>query len=742
MCGVFLRSTTVLVVLVAGIVPLAPVARAEDEVEKLDLSLQWMPGDAAFYVAVLRNREQVEAAANSQAWKKLKELPAVQHAWRLAHAKLQEPESPLAPLLALYQRPENRELVRLLGDMASEEIFCLGGDSWIRFADVAGQLAGTLQFNPATMMLKAQGKQEEAAKLQAKMILKALAEHADALQIPDVVIGCKISDVSRAETQLKRVEDWLHRQADRNEKLKGRVDRRKVADGDFLTLTLSGSMIPWDEWLEDTEDYEDTIKKLNELQVTIALGIRHRYLLLSLGSSTDYLQKLDGHNGLVDRPELKLLAPFSKHRLTSISYLSRAMHAKLATSPKDIDRAFERAGGYLDKAGLSEEMHERIAKDMKRMAQDLKTFFPEVGAILGFSFLDGHGLQSYEYDWGAYPRRDSSQPLELLDHVGSDPLIAAVSHSKPAPQRYDILVKWLGIGRGYFEDFVLPLLGDERASKYKTACNLLLPILHRIDEATRQDLLPALATGECGFVLDAKLKSRQWYRGLPAVKTPLPLPEPAFICGIADSSKFRTAFAEYRMALNDLILAARELGAKQMPAFQIPEPEDRPVPGGTLYYYPNQLLQLFGVDAQILPTAGLSDKVLALTISRAHAERLLAKTPLRPPADLSIEGGPVSQFGKPLASACYVNTPGIIDAVAPWIDMAIEASRAAKSPENQPIADVEDKKEAKLQSTLAQVQTLFEILKVCRGGASCTYRDGEIWVTHGQMIWHDIEQQR
>src|SRR5262249_17487299 len=72
-------------------------ARAEDK--KIVSSLSLIPADAAYYSAMLRNREQFDAAAKSKAWAKIKALPAYQ----MAVAALKQQYSPNGPLAPLHQ---------------------------------------------------------------------------------------------------------------------------------------------------------------------------------------------------------------------------------------------------------------------------------------------------------------------------------------------------------------------------------------------------------------------------------------------------------------------------------------------------------------------------------------------------------------------------------------------------------------------------------------------------------------
>src|SRR5262245_31029079 len=112
-------------------------------------SLRWVPEDAAFYSALLRNREQVSAVAKSRAWARLKALPAVQALWKKVREELTEDEGKLAPLYKFFQEEENKKLLALVGDLFSREVFCYGGENWGAFTELA------LQFNRLNLRIQA-----------------------------------------------------------------------------------------------------------------------------------------------------------------------------------------------------------------------------------------------------------------------------------------------------------------------------------------------------------------------------------------------------------------------------------------------------------------------------------------------------------------------------------------------------------------------------------------------------------
>ncbi len=191
-------------------------------------------------------------------------------------------------------------------------------------------------------------------------------------------------------------------------------------------------MVPWDQvpinnLAEAAGEFDGVVKKLKELKLTLALGVRDNFLLFSIGASTDVLAKLGGEGGrLTERPELKPLVRAADKRLTGISYTSKALHAASQTNVKDIDRLSLMARQGLEAAGVPEDKRKAIEKDVIELAGEMKKNMPDLGASLSFSFLSERGYESFDYQHGKFPELDGSKPLTLLNHVGSDPVLAVV----------------------------------------------------------------------------------------------------------------------------------------------------------------------------------------------------------------------------------------------------------------------------------------------------------------------------
>ncbi len=722
------RCFAVLMVLLMGAGQGPAQAPASAGLDKLDCSLKWIPADAAFYSTMLRNGEQWAALTKSKAWARLTALPGLKELWKKAEAELNKPGTPLPGLRKLYEQPENQRLVELLGDLVYHEVFFYGGETLPAFVQLLAEIQGASRFGPALAQLTGQAAGVQRQQLQLASVLEVLAENPERIKVPDLIIGFKTTKVPEAQAQLKRLEE-LTKELLARTPLKGRLQREKLHGGEFLTLTLDGSLVPWDEvpfrdFEERPGQYDALKKKLKELKLTIRIGIRESYVLLCVGESDGGLAKLGRSPRLADRPELQRLAKFADKKVSGLSYVSQGLNTAAATTAKDIDDFAKGIRAWLPNLQLTEDQKARIDKDIEAMAKDLKRHVAEPGPSSSVSFLTDRGEETFTFDWSQVRDRDASKPLTLLNHLGGAPILAVVGRSKYDPEAYATLVKWIKKGHAYVEEFGVPQLDPAARDLYERFMKSFTPLFRRVDAATGQMLLPALADGQAAFVLDAKLSSKQWLLMLPETPKPMPMVEPALVLGVSDAGLLVKACREYRAILNDAIARMRELVPfVPLPEdFKVPEPAEKKVAAGRLFFY--SLPAEAPVDRQLVPTAGLSDKVAALTISHAHAERLLTPTPLK------VRGGPLADAQRPLSGAVYFDWPALVDAATPWIEMGVPYYLEAVAGDKPPAKEQ--------QSILDQVRTVLEVLKCFRGYTSCTYLEDKVWVTHGEMVFQDI----
>src|SRR5262249_28029951 len=132
-----------------------------------------------------------------------------------------------------------------------------------------------------------------------------------------------------------------------------------------------------------------------------------------------------------------------------------------------------------------------------------------------------------------------------------------------------------------------------------------------------------------------------------------------------------------------------------------------------------------GQDQRIQPNLGVSDKVVVVSLSQAHSERLMTPTPLK------IDGGPLAQR-RPLLRAAVVDVAGLIGAVRAWGGQVALPMAARDVPDDAPKgltrAEIPD-----------QVKTVFDVLQCFRGHTSATYREGSATVTHSETVIRDLK---
>ena len=279
---------------------------------------------------------------------------------------------------------------------------------------------------------------------------------------------------------------------------------------------------------------------------------------------------------LAERTELAPLQKFAGKRLFSVGYMSEALSTRIVSNKKDIDDMLKMVNSLLPLAKLPAEDREQIRKDVAALAADLKTLIPDAGAMMGLGFLTDRGFEHYHYTWGAQPMLDGSQPLSLLQHIGGNPTIAAVNRGKVSVANYDLLVKWLGVGYRYFEKYAVPKMTKDEREQFQKVADRLPPLVERLGRTTRDMLLPALADGQVGLVIDTKLTSKQFAQAMPATEEPLPMLEPALVFGVSNAELLRKACVEYKAILNDMIDAARKIEGCPIPAdFAFPTPRSR-----------------------------------------------------------------------------------------------------------------------------------------------------------------------
>lgn len=702
---------------------------AADKLTALDTSLNLIPEDAAFYSSMLRNREQIEAIANSRAWAKLQAMPVVQMLRQKLESEMGTPGGQAGQVKAALENPQVQELLALLGDMFSNDVFIYGDHDMVDSLRLMQEVATAMRYGPLMLAISGQMKHLDEDQVQAMLLMAVLAENVDRVKVPGMVLGFKVKNANRAVMHLGKLEAILgFALASQDPKLAEALTHAKVGDNDYLVLTLEGSMVPWDEVpLERLKNMElqpgsvdKLVEKLKSEKLVIAMGMRGDYLLVSIGSSTEPLAKLNQGGGLAGRSEMAPLAQFADRPLVSLNYASKDFMAAANGTERQIDDLLDFVEQILPSLELTAEQQARIRQDAQELGTTLKEKMSVVGAASQVGFLSDKGVETYGYDWTTRPWLDGSKPLGLMRHVGGTPLMAVVARGKVSIADYDLAVKWLKKAHGYFEQYGVPNMDSDDREEYEEVAKLVGPILGRFHETTRGKFLPAL-DGQVGLVVDARLMSKRFLDTMPATAKAMPMVEPAILLGVQDVDLMRDALTDYWNIIHESWNAAAELNPElgEMP---LPEPKTVDTPEGELFVFtpPEEC----PVDKQITPNVGLAKDVCVFTMTQAHSERLMKAMPLD-------DGGVMGNGDRPLAVAAVFHWAQLLRAGRPWIGLAVDSVVEEQLGPDAP--------EEMVKGIHEQVDTVVDVLSVLRSITSESYFEDGVLVTHTLAEIHDLD---
>ena len=714
-------------------------ARADDKKEtvadtpgggdvKKDSALSRVPADSSLFVTYLRNKEQLDRLHNSRAFKALHKQPLFQMAYKQALAKLNEEGGPLEAYKKFTENKENKELVNLVLGALSDEVFLWGSKGWSDLLVLYGKVNGAQTFAPLGALFGAQGGAEKA---QMRGMLLALQKNSKLIQVPGLVLGFKVKEPKKIVAQLKRLQKPLAKQLEDNDKLKGKLKLK----GDFLTLQLDSSIVPWDDipfnaFENKKGEFDDLLKLLKKLTVTVSLGVKDGYLLLGLTSTLEDLENLGKGKSLAERDELKVIDRFASKKITALGYTSSEF-MNAASGDRDFGEMASSLKKLIEKSPLKAEHKKALDKDADDLFAGIKKISRRAGAQMGVAFLSETGYEGYAYDFGDHDRLKGIN-TKLVNHVGGNPIFAAGVGFDLTGSNYAWFRKWAQQVYGHGETIFMEQADDNAKDIYKKNVKVFMPLLKQFDDATTRLLLPSMKKSGLGIVIDAKWSSKQWHAGMPKSDKALPMVELGLLIGINDGKKFAGAIKEYRTTLNEFYEKVRSIeglpNTANLPEFKVPAPDSTKGKNGTLYTW--KLPEESGLDKQVVITTGTSKDVAVLTGSTASAERLLGNT------KLASSAGPLPVKGD-LVGFMVLDWPALIDAALPWVDFSLNTFVGSPTDEQE-----QKKAKAMMAEYSRQAKEIARILKCFQGVTSATYLEEGRLVTHSRSVYKDLQEKQ
>jgi hypothetical protein len=691
---------------------LAQPAAAADPVTP---SLALVPSDVAFYSTSLRLGEQWDKFARSKAFAKLRDLPAVKAALKQAHDEIDKPGNPFHDIMRVLHDPANHDLMHVIHDAFRQEVFIYGGANWVGFVQVAMEINGSTNLAPALAGLRG----EDPQRAQLRNLVEVLQDAGDKLQVPETVIGFRIAKSEPVMVQIKRLEEILNK-ATADGPFKGRVKRERVAGVEALTVSLDGSMIPWDEIPNRDEDLDKLFAMLKKLTLKACLLVKGDYLLVAFGPTSAVVESFGGGGpALATRAELAPLAKHAAQPVIAIDYTSAALAAAAATNAEDITGLADMAKEGLESTPLSKDLREAIVKDVRQLTKEVAAALPKPAAKFSCSFSTARGQETFAYEYGDAPAA-APQKLKLAEHVGGSPLFAFVSVAGDHLPDYKAMVRWLKVFYGHADAAIQETLGEDSHKQFRAGMDMVRPLLERLDSIVSTQLLPAVGEGERALVIDGKWSSKNWFLGADQGGESLPMIELGAVRTLKNAEQFQKSLGELRQWANDVLAKARENGAP-LPDFNIPPAESKKLSDGTAYFWP---LPDHGQEKQILPNLGVSSQIVCKSLSLAHTERLLKSIPL------NVAG--VRTPDRPSQWMLAVDFAGMVGVARPWVEKLALPRMLAEVPADAPpgltAKEIPD-----------QVRTVLDVMQCLRSIRSISYRDGNANVTHSEVLFEDLK---
>ncbi len=706
---------------------------AQAQSVKETTALKLVPGDAAFFVSSMRLGEIYSKVANSRAIAKLKEIPAVQMGLFMAMSQWENPQDPqIAAFKQALQSPENQDLVALLQDAVSNEVFFYGDSSFGPAMQLFSDINSANQ--AAQFEAMAAGEMHKLQEYQLGKILEVLTADGLVMEIPNSVIGFRVTDAQRADGQLQRLAALAKGILGKNPQLAEKISEETLAGGKFLTLRLDGTMLPWPMIMAqagdiDQEKLQPIIDKVSAMTFVISIGRTGDYVLLSIGKDNKNLASLGQGDLLADRPEMAPIVQAGGKRLTGVSFVSAEFMQLVGSVERQVDQFRSMIKGLLPMAPISIDLQDEMMADVDKFAEYVKQKAPEQSAMSGYSYLTDDGFESFGYRWSTESLLDPSKNLSILSHLGGNPLAFFAAREKSDPETYDEIATGIGRIVYYAEQFGLQNVGPDEKAGYQKLRETLKPLFERAGTVTRDKLIPALADGQSALVLDAKSTSIAWHQMMPPSDNPLPMFEFGIVAGVSDAEALKSAFSDYFDILQETLDTLHEASTgdlkdffpDEIPPIKLARPQTREVGAGTIYYY--SLPAETGLDAQIAPNGGLSDDFVGLSLMPRFTRRLLE--------DNALQGtGPLADVNRPLAAATYLNFAGILEAIDPWITYGMQLSGQFNT-STQPGGPV--------GGIAEQVQDVLEVLKCFRSISVVAYAEDGAIVTHSHCIIQDVQ---
>lgn len=665
---------------------LAPDKLAASNLDRFGAA-SWLPADYSYLSSAQDLGGLIDDIVDSRAVQSLARLPLVM----VGLSQLQRPLKEVAQtrarmpilddLFALGEAALHREIFVACGRKA--EAFQLAATNAIAAAMVSNGLARLNDQTPSPT----------------ELIIEALLPNGNDLRVPPVVFGMQVGDRDRAKTLLANLAPYA-------QMIPGVIEATAAPAG-FRAWTIKdadGSAQHLRPMLEDAGVTKDNLDAFIEWvagqQITIALGMRDDYLLLSISDTLEHLSNLGQAPALASLPVFRRTRERSDTPLLT-TYISAGLRPQTSYQA---DALAERVRAILPDAPGNQQ----LAQDIGTMVFELTAPIAESAPYLTVTYRN-EGLESLTID-ARQNQANSKKPLTLLAQAGASPTVAYASRAEPTIEWYKRWSHWSGVMLNHFEKTIAPQIPRADFTEFEQTRTMFAPHLADLDTIMQTVLLPAIEGHESLLLLDDTFKLDLAPNLAPAHD--LTVPRIALMWRVLDGDQVLTAFDRMRTAVERMLQTAAEQNGGSLGS--LPPPTSTKTANGTLYAYelptPNWLQPCILVNG---------DRIL-FALTAEHAQQLMQPSPRGDATVIDFEQG--------ASSATSIN----IESLSKLLRTdAMHLLRWASQSEQIPVATV----------TLiwTHLEPALKALATLRSYQSRTWHEGSETIKHS---WLKVLEQR
>jgi hypothetical protein len=628
-------------------------------------SAKLAPVDADFYYGTYQLKEQ---------WNRLVAGPVVQEAIRLAvvdrlwnqfQSDWQDRKGVLAQVRFGLENGNVKSVLAFLEELSKKEIFVLGDK---RCSEIL-ELSGLINDDMATLVQASQDESPEAA----KTLLSKWIDTLSSKSVPVIMMGARCDNQDMALEKIDILEAPI-RLAMTPELAPYFKEFKRIDDarGDRLQIVFRGSLIPWDR-VPENNILDESIKSklqgvLNNKSITVTIGLFDGNFVFALSSTPEELLALGKGPSILEHPDMQLVRDSASKPLTSIGYVSDALSkANFNASYKNFfSRQLTRNRAQLkrlleDKPAWNTFV-EKLADDFQWADQTIGKYIPEFKGSTSVAFMTSDGWERVDQFRTKDILSDGSGQLKMLEHVGANPLMLAVSKLQDRPEYFQVMRSLVQRAKMRADEALELDWSDFGADfdneEVKKNLKLVWPFVVRLADVWEKKFLPGMS-GEHGIVLSGgNLAAKQWFKEMPMSAEPLPLPELASITGVRNQELIKSGFEELFAICDDVVKLVRQMDPNAIPAgYEVPRPTRVDSTLGDKYGYP--IPKDCPVPPEMMPQAVFSGSYLIETYSDKQSASLSAITPLNVGKDV------IDPKAKQSA-ASYIHVGRLFEYVRPW----------------------------------------------------------------------------